>query len=101
MDFTVEVERSLRILDSAIGVFLCSSWGTASIRNSLRQADRYRIPRIAYINKMDRIGADYYRAVDMINNVLGSNAVPIQLPVGAEDSFNGIIDILKKKAFIL
>lgn len=100
VDFTVEVERSLRILDSAIGVFCAVAGVQPQSETVWRQADRYRIPRIAYINKMDRIGADYYRAVDMINNVLGSNAVPIQLPVGAEDSFNGIIDILKKKAYI-
>ncbi|NLB88992.1 MAG: elongation factor G [Syntrophomonadaceae bacterium] len=100
VDFTVEVERSLRILDSAIGVFCAVAGVQPQSETVWRQADRYRIPRIAYINKMDRIGADYYRAVEMINNVLGSNAVPIQSPVGAEDSFSGIIDILQKKAYI-
>lgn len=100
VDFTVEVERSLRILDSAIGIFCAVAGVQPQSETVWRQADRYRIPRIAYINKMDRIGADYYRAVEMINDVLGSNALPIQLPVGAEDSFKGIIDILKKQAYI-
>lgn len=100
VDFTVEVERSLRILDSAIGVFCAVAGVQPQSETVWRQADRYRIPRIAYINKMDRIGANYYRAVEMINNVLGSNALPIQLPIGAEDAFNGIIDILKMQAYI-
>ncbi len=87
VDFTVEVERSLRVLDGAVAVF----W---------RQADRYGVPRIAYINKMDRTGADFMRGVNMIKERLGANPVPIQLPIGSEDKFVGIIDLVRMKAEI-
>lgn len=100
VDFTVEVERSLRILDGAIGIF-CAVAGVQSQSETVwRQADRYHIPRIAYVNKMDRIGADFSRAVAMIRDMLGSQAVPVQIPIGAEDCFIGIIDLIEHKAYI-
>ena len=100
MDFTAEVERSLRILDGAIGIFCAVAGVQPQSETVWRQADRYRVPRIAYINKMDRIGADFTRAITMINKNLGSNAVPIQLPLGAEEAFAGVIDIIKMKAYV-
>lgn len=99
VDFTIEVERSLRVLDGAIAIF-CAVAGVQSQSETVwRQADRYGVPRIAYVNKMDRTGADFMRAVHMINDQLGSNAVPIQLPIGAEDSFSGVIDLIRLKAY--
>ena len=100
VDFTVEVERALRVLDGAIAIF-CGVAGVQPQSETVwRQADKYKIPRIAYINKMDRIGADFYRAFNMINRNLGNKAVAIQLPIGAEDSFQGILDLIQLKAFI-
>ncbi|NLO20944.1 MAG: elongation factor G [Syntrophomonadaceae bacterium] len=100
VDFTVEVERSLRVLDGAIGIF-CGVAGVQPQSETVwRQADRYKVPRIAYVNKMDRIGADYLRVVSMIRQTLGSEAYPINLPVGAEDSFSGVIDLISLKAYI-
>lgn len=94
VDFTVEVERSLRVLDGAVAVF-CAVGGVEPQSETVwRQADRYGVPRIAYINKMDRVGADFERVVEMIRTRLGANAVPIQLPVGAEDTFKGLIDLV-------
>lgn len=99
VDFTVEVERSLRVLDGAIGIF-CAVAGVQSQSETVwRQADRYGVPRIAYINKMDRVGADFDQAVNMIKDRLGSNVIPIQLPLGAEDGFAGLIDIIMMKAY--
>jgi elongation factor G len=100
VDFTVEVERALRVLDGAIGIFCAVAGVQPQSETVWRQADRYSIPRIAYVNKMDRIGADYFRVIKMIQKNLGSAAVPIQLPIGAEDSFEGLIDIIKLKAYI-
>ncbi len=100
VDFTVEVERSLRILDGAIGIFCAVAGVQPQSETVWRQADRYRIPRIIYVNKMDRIGADFHQAVQMINDMLGCNAIPIQLPIGVEDDFTGIIDVIAKKAYI-
>ncbi len=100
VDFTAEVERSLRILDGAIGIFCAVAGVQPQSETVWRQADRYKVPRIAYINKMDRIGADFNRAVNMINKNLGSNAVPIQLPLGAEEAFAGVIDITRMKAYV-
>lgn len=100
VDFTVEVERSLRILDGAIGIFCAVAGVQPQSETVWRQADRYGIPRIAYINKMDRIGADFFRAVQMIEGNLGSEAVPIQLPIGEEDNFTGILDVITQKAYI-
>jgi len=100
VDFTAEVERSLRILDGAIGIFCAVAGVQPQSETVWRQADRYGVPRIAYINKMDRIGADFTRAVNMINKNLGSNAVAVQLPIGAEEAFAGVIDIIKMKAYV-
>lgn len=100
VDFTVEVERSLRVLDGAIGIF-CGVAGVQPQSETVwRQADRYNVPRIAYVNKMDRIGADYLRVVKMIRETLGSEAYPINLPIGVEDSFSGVIDVINLKAYI-
>ena len=99
VDFTVEVERSLRVLDGAVGVF-CSVGGVQPQSETVwRQADRYGVPRIAFINKMDRVGADFFRGVNMIRDRLDANPIPLQLPIGAEDTFTGIIDLLKMKAY--
>jgi elongation factor G len=98
VDFTVEVERSLRVLDGAIAVF-CSVGGVEPQSETVwRQADRYRVPRIAYINKMDRVGANFNNVVQMMRERLGANAVPIQLPIGAEDDFTGMVDLVRLKA---
>ncbi len=99
VDFTVEVERSLRVLDGAIGIFCAVAGVQPQSETVWRQADRYEVPRIAYINKMDRIGADYFRAIKMIGDNLGSEVAIIQLPVGVEDNFRGIIDVIGLKAF--
>lgn len=100
VDFTVEVERSLRVLDGAVGIF-CAVGGVQPQSETVwRQADKYRVPRIAFVNKMDRTGANFFRCIDHMKNKLGANAVPLQLPYGAEDSFMGIIDIIKMKAII-
>lgn len=94
VDFTVEVERSLRVLDGAVAVF-CSVGGVEPQSETVwRQADKYKVPRIAFINKMDRMGADFFRGVSMISDRLGANPVPIQLPIGAEDDFIGIVDLV-------
>ena len=98
VDFTVEVERSLRVLDGAIALF-CSVGGVEPQSETVwRQADKYRVPRIAYINKMDRVGADFFGTVQMIKKRLGANAVPIQIPVGTGDLFTGIIDLIEMKS---
>jgi len=100
VDFTVEVERSLRVLDGAVGVF-CAKGGVEPQSETVwRQADKYGVPRIAYINKMDIMGADFFRAVDMMKERLHANAVPIQLPIGKEESFIGIVDLITNKARI-
>src|SRR5256712_8286009 len=100
VDFTIEVERSLRVLDGAIAVF-CSVGGVEPQSETVwRQADKYRVPRIAFINKMDRVGADFFRVHKMIQDRLGARAVAIQLPIGAEDAFKGVIDLLEEKAII-
>ncbi len=100
VDFTVEVERSLRILDGAVALF-CAVGGVEPQSETVwRQADKYRVPRIAFVNKMDRVGADFHNAVEMMRERLGANAVPIQLPIGAGEMFNGIIDLIKMKAVV-
>ena len=100
VDFTVEVERSLRVLDGAVAVF-CSVGGVEPQSETVwRQADRYGVPRIAYINKMDRVGANFYRGIDMIRNRLGANPVALQLPIGAEERFTGIVDLVKMEAHV-
>ena len=98
VDFTAEVERSLRILDGAIGIF-CAVGGVEPQSETVwHQADRYKVPRIAFINKMDRSGADYEHVIDMINDRLTKNALAVQLPIGQEDNFEGIIDLISMKA---
>ena len=98
VDFTVEVERSLRVLDGAIGVF-CGVAGVEPQSETVwRQADQYAVPRIAFVNKMDRIGADFDHVVAMLRDRLRANAVPLQLPIGAEDSFAGVVDLVREKA---
>ena len=100
VDFTVEVERSLRVLDSAVGVFCAKGGVEPQSENVWRQADTYNVPRMAFINKMDIMRADFYGAVDQIKTRLGKNAIPIQLPIGKEDDFKGIIDLMEMKAYI-
>jgi elongation factor G len=98
VDFTVEVERSLRVLDGAVAIFGSVEGVEPQSETVWRQADKYGVPRMAYINKMDRIGADFYRAVQTIRERLGANAVPIQLPIGNEDQFRGMVDLVENKA---
>ena len=100
VDFTVEVERSLRVLDGSVTV-LCAKGGVEPQSETVwRQADNYKVPRMAYVNKMDIMGADFYRVIDMMKDRLKCNAVPIQLPIGAEEDFKGIIDLVEMKAYI-
>ena len=100
VDFTIEVERSLRVLDGVVAVF-CAVGGVQSQSETVwRQANRYEVPRMVFVNKMDRTGANFYRVVDQIKTRLGANAVPIQLPIGAEDKFTGLIDLMTMKAEI-
>ena len=100
VDFTVEVERSLRVLDGSVTV-LCAKGGVEPQSETVwRQADKYKVPRMAYVNKMDINGANFYRVVDMMKERLKCNAVPIQLPIGAEADFRGIIDLVLMKAYI-
>jgi elongation factor G len=98
VDFTIEVERSLRVLDGAVAIF-CGVGGVEPQSETVwRQADKYGVPRLAFVNKMDRVGANFPRAVDMIRERLGANAVPLQLPIGAEENFEGVIDLINNKA---
>ncbi len=100
VDFTMEVERSLRVLDGAVAVF-CSVGGVEPQSETVwRQADKYGVPRIAYINKMDRVGADFSRGIQMIKERLGANPIAVQLPIGSEENFQGIIDLIKQEAII-
>ena len=100
VDFTVEVERSLRVLDGAVGVFCAKGGVEPQSENVWRQADTYNVPRMAFINKMDIMGADFYNAVEQIKTRLGKNAICLQLPIGKEDEFKGIIDLFEMKAYI-
>jgi len=100
VDFTVEVERSLRVLDGAVAVF-CAKGGVEPQSETVwRQANKYGVPRIAYINKMDIVGADFFRVIDMLNDRLSANAIPVQLPIGSENTFAGIVDLIRMKAEI-
>ena len=100
VDFTVEVERSLRVLDGAIALFDSVAGVEPQSETVWRQADKYGVPRVAFVNKMDRIGAGFYKAVDTMHERLGANAVPVQLPIGAESEFRGIVDLVEMKAII-
>jgi len=100
VDFTVEVERSLRVLDGAVAIF-CSVGGVEPQSETVwRQADKYGVPRIAYINKMDRVGADFFEGIKMIKERLGANPVAIQMPIGSEDGFRGVVDLVREKTII-
>jgi elongation factor G len=100
VDFTIEVERSLRVLDGAIGIF-CGVAGVQPQSETVwRQADKYGVPRIAFVNKMDRVGADFDRVVEMIRERLGTNAIRLQLPIGCEDGFKGVVDLITQKAIV-
>ncbi|HEY3524440.1 MAG TPA: GTP-binding protein, partial [Candidatus Limnocylindrales bacterium] len=100
VDFTVEVERSLRVLDGAVVVFDGVAGVEPQSETVWRQADRYRVPRICFINKLDRTGADFWRCVDMIRDRLGATPVPIQIPIGSEDAFKGVVDLVRMKALV-
>ena len=101
VDFTVEVERSLRVLDGSVAVF-CAKGGVEPQSETVwRQADKYRVPRIAYVNKMDITGADFFNVVKMMEDRLQANAIPIQLPIGKEDTFIGIIDLVEQKLLFI
>jgi elongation factor G len=99
VDFTVEVERSLRVLDGAVAVF-CAVGGVEPQSETVwKQADRYRVPRIAFVNKMDRVGADFFRVLEMMRERLGARPVAVQLPIGAEDTFAGVVDLIERRAY--
>ena len=98
MDFTVEVERSLRVLDGAVAVFDSVAGVQPQSETVWRQADRYSVPRIAFINKMDRTGADFFAAVQSMRERLGANPVPIQIPIGEEEHHVGVVDLVEMKA---
>src|SRR3979411_2803055 len=100
VDFTVEVERSLRVLDGAVAVFDAVAGVEPQSETVWRQADRYGVPRIAFINKMDRMGADFYASLASIRSRLGARAVPVQLPIGAEDEFQGVVDLIAQRAIV-
>lgn len=100
VDFTVEVERSLRVLDGSVAVFSAKGGVEPQSETVWRQAEEYNVPRIAYMNKMDTTGADFFNAVQMMKDRLGANAVPIQIPMGAEDQFVGLIDLVKMQAIV-
>src|SRR5881275_2599729 len=98
VDFTIEVERSLRVLDGAVGVF-CAVGGVQPQSETVwRQANKYQVPRLAFVNKMDRAGANFKSVVTQVKERLGANPVPIQLPIGAEENFKGVVDLIKMKA---
>ena len=100
VDFTIEVERSLRVLDGAVAVFDAVAGVEPQTETVWRQAERYRVPRMCFVNKMDRVGADFFRCVEMMKDRLGAKAVPLQIPMGSEDEFKGIVDLITGKAFV-
>ncbi len=100
VDFTMEVERSLRVLDGAIAILDAVSGVEPQTETVWRQADKYRVPRIVYVNKMDRVGADYFRCLDMLKDRLGAHPVPIQIPVGREDQFKGVVNLIEQVAYV-
>jgi len=100
VDFTIEVERSMRVLDGAVAVF-CSVGGVQPQSETVwRQANKYRVPRMIFVNKMDRTGADFFMVEEQVNERLKSNAIPIQIPIGAEENFTGIVDLVQMKAIV-
>ena len=100
VDFTIEVERSLRVLDGAVALLDANAGVEPQTETVWRQAERYEVPRMIFVNKMDKLGADFYNSVAMVEDRLGANALPIQLPIGAENEFLGVIDLVKMKAII-
>ena len=100
VDFTVEVERSLRVLDGAVGLFCAVSGVEPQSETNWSLADKYKVPRIGFVNKMDRSGADFFNVVNMIREMLGANPVPLQVPIGAEETFRGVVDLVLNKAFV-
>src|SRR5262249_29066684 len=100
VDFTVEVERSLRVLDGAVAVLDAVSGVEPQTETVWRQADKYRVPRIVYVNKMDRVGADFYRCLDMLRDRLGAHPVAIHLPIGSEDKYLGLVDLIDEVALV-
>ncbi|HKI45419.1 MAG TPA: elongation factor G [Balneolales bacterium] len=100
VDFTVEVERSLRVLDGAVGVFCSVGAVQPQSETVWRQANKYKVPRIAFVNKMDRIGADFYNVIDKMDSRLKANPIPIQIPIGAEDKFRGVVDLIRMKSIV-
>ncbi len=100
VDFTVEVERSLRVLDGAVAILDAVSGVEPQTETVWRQADKYQVPRLVYVNKMDRIGADYYRCLDMLRSRLGAHPVAIQLPIGREDQYRGLVDLIDQVAMV-
>ena len=100
VDFTAEVERSLRVLDGAVGVFDAKAGVEPQSENVWRQADKYNVPRIGYVNKMDRSGADFFETVQQMKDILGANPIAIQIPIGAEENFKGVVDLIKMKAIL-
>src|SRR6195256_5760230 len=100
VDFTVEVERSLRVLDGAVTVLDAVSGVEPQTETVWRQADKYRVPRLVYVNKMDRVGADFYRCLDMLRERLGAHPVAIQLPIGREDGYLGLVDLIEQTALV-
>ena len=100
VDFTIEVERSLKVLDGAVGVFCAVAGVQPQSETVWRQADKYKVPRVAFVNKMDRTGANFYRVLEMMNDRLGATPVAIQIPIGAEDKFQGIVDLIEMKGYI-
>ncbi len=100
VDFTVEVERSLRVLDGSVALFCAVSGVEPQSETVWRQADKYKVPRICFVNKMDRAGADFFNVVDEIKDKLGANPIPLQVPIGSEDSFRGVVDLIQNKAII-
>src|SRR5690242_2459385 len=100
VDFTAEVERSLRVLDGAVAVFDAVAGVEPQSETVWRQADKYRVPRIAFVNKMDRIGADFFRGVSMIKDRLKANPVPLQIPIGSEENYKGVVDLVEMKGIV-
>ena len=98
MDFTAEVERSLRVLDGAVALYCAVGGVQPQSEQVWRQSEKYKVPKIAFVNKMDRIGANFYSVMDQMKNQLGANPVPVVLPIGAGETFSGIVDLIKMKA---